>query len=162
MDIEKSKISIRIIAPEDVEVLTAYRLDYLTELQGERSNEYKLKLKDELEIYFRKSIQNGSFYAILAEYNNHVISFGGMVIKQIPGDFNKATYQEGDILNMYTIPAARRQGISSMILAELLKTAKSMGISKVALHTSKDGEQLYRKFGFTDPAYPYLELNITS
>lgn len=35
---------------------------------------------------------------------------------------------------------------------------KSLGISKVALHTSKDGEILYRKFGFSEPVYPYLEL----
>jgi hypothetical protein len=30
--------------------------------------------------------------------------------------------------------------------------------SCVALHTSKDGENLYRKFGFSEPFYPYLEL----
>jgi GNAT superfamily N-acetyltransferase len=59
---------------------------------------------------------------------------------------------------MYTIPEARRQGISSMILSQLLTEAKAMGISKVALHTSKDGEILYRKFGFAEPIYSYLEL----
>ncbi len=81
-----------------------------------------------------------------------------MIIKEIPGDSYKSSYLEGDILNMYTIPEVRRQGISSMILERLLAEAKSMGISKVALHTSKDGEILYRKFGFSEPAYPYLEL----
>ncbi|NJO70356.1 MAG: GNAT family N-acetyltransferase [Bacteroidetes bacterium] len=83
-----------------------------------------------------------------------------MVIKKIPGDFNKASYLEGDILNMYTIPGLRRKGISSLILTELLKEARNMGISKVALHTSNDGEKMYRNFGFTDPVYPVLELVI--
>jgi GNAT superfamily N-acetyltransferase len=81
-----------------------------------------------------------------------------MVIKEIPGDSGKSSYLEGDILNMYTVPEARRQGVSSMILEQLLAEAKLMGISKVALHTSKDGEILYRKFGFSEPVYPYLEL----
>jgi GNAT superfamily N-acetyltransferase len=96
----------------------------------------------------------------MAEYDGAAIAFGGMVIKKIPGDFSKASYLEGDILNMYTIPEARRKGISSLILTSLLSDARKMGICKVALHTSKDGEKLYRKFGFSEPAYPVLELII--
>jgi len=80
-----------------------------------------------------------------------------MILKKIPGDFNQSSYLEGDILNMYTLPEYRRNGISSRILEELLKEARTMGISKVGLHCSKDGEPLYRKFGFEDPVYPYLE-----
>jgi len=111
-----------------------------------------------LELYFRKSLEGGRFFALYAETEGEIFSFGGMIIKEIPGDSYKSSYLEGDILNMYTIPEVRRQGISSMILERLLAEAKSMGISKVALHTSKDGEILYRKFGFSEPAYPYLEL----
>ena len=80
-----------------------------------------------------------------------------MVIKEIPGDVKRSTYLEGDILNMYTIPEARRKGISSLILESLLNEAKKTGITKVALHTSKDGEKLYRKYHFSEPVYPYLE-----
>lgn len=111
-----------------------------------------------MELYFRKSLEGGRFFALYAETEGEIFSFGGMIIKEIPGDSYKSSYIEGDILNIYTIPEARRQGISSMILERLLAEAKSMGISKVALHTSKDGEILYRKFGFSEPAYPYLEL----
>ena len=97
-------------------------------------------------------------FAFLAENDTDVLSFGAMVLKKIPGDFNQSSYLEGDILNMYTIPLARRKGISGMILDQLLAEARRRGISKVALHTSKDGEKLYRKFGFNEPVYPVLEL----
>ena len=158
MEIELAKVTIRKVEKEDIAILTAYRLDYLTELQGERSEEYKRTLLQELHSFFKMMMEKGSFFALLAEYEGDILAFGGMVIKQIPGDFNQSSYVEGDILNMYTIPSARRKGISSLILARLLKDAQEMGISKVALHTSKDGERLYRKFGFNDPSYPYLEL----
>ena len=105
-------------------------------------------------------MQEGSFFALLAEYEGKIVSYGGMILKKIPGDFNQSSYLEGDILNMYTVPAYRRKGISSLILEALLLEAKKRGISKVALHCSKDGEPLYRKYGFTDPVYPYLELII--
>ena len=54
----------------------------------------------------------------------------------------------------------RRKGYSSLILKELLNEAERRGISKVSLHTSKDGEALYRSFGFSDPIYPVLELGL--
>jgi GNAT superfamily N-acetyltransferase len=158
MNIELAKVSIRRVKTEDIEIMTRYRLDYLKELQGDRSEDYKKKLCQELHVFFKMTMEQGSFLAFLAEYKGEILAFGGMVIKQIPGDFNQSSYLEGDILNMYTVPSARRKGISSLILTSLLKEAQTMGISKVSLHTSKDGEQLYRKFGFKNPSYPYLEL----
>ena len=162
MKIDKTQVKIYQIGITEIPVLIEYRLAYLTELQGIRDEAYKTQLIKDLEVYFRKSLEEGRFFALYAEYEGRILSFGGMVIKEIPGDAKKSSYREGDILNMYTIPEARRQGISSMILTQLLAEAKSMGISKVALHTSKDGEILYRKFGFSEPVYPYLELVINT
>jgi len=70
------------------------------------------------------------FFAFMAELDGEIVSFGGMVIKKIPGDFNQSMYLEGDILNMYTIPAARRKGISAQILEHLITEARRRGISK--------------------------------
>jgi len=160
MNTEISNIKIRLVTEPDIETMIQHRLTYLEELQGARNEGYKLKLKKELTGYFSKNIENGNYIAVVAELEGRALSYGGMIIKQIPGDFNKPSYLEGEIMNMYTIPEARRKGISSLILKELLKISKEMGISKVALHTSKDGEKLYRKLGFTEPAYPFFELII--
>lgn len=158
MQIDVSKIQIREIGPNEVELLTTYRMAYLTELQGEQSKEYQQKLQDELNHYFREAMAENRFFAYLAELKGEALGFGAMVIKKIPGDFNQPFYLEGDILNMYTVPFARRKGISALILQQLLNEAHYRGISKVALHTTKSGEKLYRKFGFSDPIYPVLEL----
>lgn len=158
MQIDVSKIQIREIGPNEVELLTTYRMAYLTELQGEQSKDYQQKLQDELNHYFREAMAENRFFAYLAELKGEALGFGAMVIKKIPGDFNQPFYLEGDILNMYTVPFARRKGISALILQQLLNEAHYRGISKVALHTTKSGEKLYRKFGFSDPIYPVLEL----
>jgi GNAT superfamily N-acetyltransferase len=158
MQIDLSKIQVREIGPEEVELLTIYRMAYLAEMQGERSEEYQEKLKNELNQYFSEALAEERFFAFLAEQKGEIVSFGAMVIKKIPGDFNQSSYLEGDILNMYTVPFARRKGISALILQQLLNEARQRGISKVSLHTSKDGEKLYRKFGFSEPVFPVLEL----
>jgi GNAT superfamily N-acetyltransferase len=61
---------------------------------------------------------------------------------------------------MYTIPEARKQGISSLILKQLIAEAKLLGVSKLALYTSLAGEKLYRSAGFKNPEFPFLEMNL--
>ncbi len=158
MQINLSEIQIRKIGVGEVELLTTYRMAYLLEMQGERSEEYQQKLYRELTAYFTQALAEDRFFAFLAELNGEIVSFGAMVLKKIPGDLNQSLYLEGDILNMYTVPFVRRKGISAMILEHLLTEARRRGINKVSLHTSKDGEKLYRKFGFREPVYPVLEL----
>ncbi|MBC8180245.1 GNAT family N-acetyltransferase [candidate division KSB1 bacterium] len=162
MNVDKSKIKIHRVNKNEIDTMAQHRINYLTELQGEREKKYKNQLRKELSGFFFKSISEGSFIAIVAKIEDQVIGYGGMIIKQIPGDFNKSFYLECEILNMYTIPEARRQGVASLVLKQLLQIAKEKGISKVALHTSKDGEKLYRSFGFSNPEYPFLELLIKS
>lgn len=154
-------MKISLIGKDQVELLTRYRMAYLTELQGERPAEYQQKLSEELNRFFKEAMDEDRFFAFMAELDGEIVSFGGMVIKKIPGDFDQSMYLEGDILNMYTIPAARRKGISALILEHLIEEAKRRGISKISLHTTKDGEKLYRKFGFEEPHYPVLELIVT-
>lgn len=154
--IENVKISR--VTLDEIHPMTVARLNYLTEMQGVRTEAYLLDLTQNLQLYFYQSIQSGSFFALKAEFDGKVVSYGGMIIKKIPGDLNQSSYLEGEILNMYTLPDYRRQGISSILLKRLIAEAGMMGISKLALHCSKSGEPLYRKFGFSDPVYPYLEL----
>jgi GNAT superfamily N-acetyltransferase len=158
MQIDLSKIQIRRVGSSEVELLIAYRLAYLTELQGKQSEEYQKQIKNDLTQYFSQALSEDRIFAFLAEQDNEPLSFGVMVMKKIPGDFNQTSYLEGDILNMYTVPFARRKGISALILEQLLTEARARKISKVSLHCTKDGEKLYRKFGFSEPVYPVLEL----
>ena len=151
-------IEIRRIDINDVEILTKYRLEYIEEMQGTMIEEYKTVLEGELNNHFKSEMAHDRIFAFMASRGETIISFGAMVIKRIPGDSSKPLYLEGDILNMYTIPDERRKGISSLILQELINEARRRGISKISLHTSKDGEKLYRKFGFSEPTYPVLEL----
>lgn len=160
MNIDVSKIKIHKVEEADISSMVNYRIDYLTEMQGERDKEFIGQLKTEMYGFFKKSISIGSFIGFVVELDRNILAYGGMVIREIPGDFNRSSYLEADILNMYTIPAARRKGISTIILKQLLSEADSIGITKVALHTSKDGEKLYRSVGFKEPLFPYLELSL--
>ncbi|OJV18123.1 MAG: hypothetical protein BGO30_04025 [Bacteroidetes bacterium 41-46] len=134
-----------------------YRIEYLEEMQGFISDSYKEILREKFNAYFTGAIDEGRFFGYVLKEDDKEVSFGGMVLKEIPGDINKPLYTEGEILNMYTLPEARKKGYSSAVLKALIDEAERRGVSKISLHTSKDGERLYRSFGFCEPAFPVLE-----
>jgi len=66
----------------------------------------------------------------------------------------------GYILNLYTIPEARKKGICTRLLNELIKEAKSLGLTYLHLHASEDGMNIYRKTGFAKPDQIELKLRL--
>lgn len=158
MIIDLQDISIRSVELNDIDEMILHRINYLTEMQGERDITSIEKLKAELKSFFENGIKSGSFIALVAKYKHITLSYGAIILHKVPGDFNCILYLEGDILNMYTIPEARKQGISTMILKQLIAEAKHLGVTKLALHTSVAGEKLYRLAGFSNPNFPFLEL----
>ena len=153
-----NNLQIRKAEAGDIDRMIDHRVDYLTEMQGKHTAGEVAKLKSEFREYFSQNISNGKFLALVAELDHVPVAYGAMVFRSVPGDFSQSVYTEADILNMYTVPNARKQGISRLILNELISIARSMGVSKLALHTSADGEHLYRTSGFHEPQYPFLEM----
>ena len=52
------------------------------------------------------------------------------------------------IMNMYTAPEYRRQGIAIHTLDLLVKDVRKQGVSQIALETTEMGRPLYEKYGF--------------
>jgi len=164
-------MNIKPIGLEDIWLFVKYRMAYLSELNistkvkseniGSRNATPKGQVdytQKELYNYFKEAIEQEAIFAFMAELEGEVVSFGAMVVKKIPGDFSHPVYLEGDILNMYTVPSQREKGFSALILKRLIDEAKNRGISKIALHTTKAGEKIYKNQGFQEPIYPVLEL----
>jgi GNAT superfamily N-acetyltransferase len=160
MYINLQDISIKRVTICDVDEMILHRVNYLTEMQGVHDITSQEKLKAELKVFIKNGIEGNNFIALVAKYKHITLSYGAIILKAIPGDFNCSSYLEGDILNMYTIPEARKQGISSLILKQLIAEAKLLGVSKLALYTSLAGEKLYRSAGFKNPEFPFLEMNL--
>lgn len=143
-----------------MEVLIKYRMLFLTELQNPSGNNKKQLLEKSLKDYFRKTLKDGTFIALAAEYENQPVSFGGMVLQEIPGHFNFISGKQGYILNMYTLPEFRGNGISTALLKKLIEEARSAGLTKVYLHATSDGINIYKKAGFVTSTWPVLEMKV--
>jgi GNAT superfamily N-acetyltransferase len=159
MRVEACRIVYRRASVDDVESLVDYRVRFLNELYGHPENDETEILRGSLREYFREAIPSGCFVAWLAERNGKTVGTSGMVVWQMPGRYGGLeSGRLGYILNMYTVPEARRKGICTRLLDELIREAKASGIKYLHLHASEDGISIYRKAGFNKP--DQIELSI--
>lgn len=99
--------------------------------------------------------------AWLAECDDTVIGTSGMVLWEFPARYGGTeSGRAGYILNMYTIPEARRKGVCTQLLKKLIDEARAKGLKYLHLHASKDGINIYRKAGFVESDQVELGLRL--
>jgi len=161
MKIENHKINYRRANINDIEILVDYRVRFLNELYRHPENGETEILRNTLRQYFSEAIPSKNFIAWLAEYDGKIIGTSGMVVWRMPARYGGLeSGRLGYVLNLYTVPEARRKGICTRLLNELIKEAKSLGLKYLHLHASQEGISIYRKAGFVEPDQPELTLRI--
>jgi len=158
--ISKNKINYRRANIDGIDILVNFRIRFLNEFYKHPEDNETEILKKELKEYFSKAIPSGDFIGWLAGYNGKVVSTGRMVIWQMPPRYGLKSGRLGYILNMYTIPQARRKGICTQLLNKLIKETKSLRLTYFHLHPSEEGINIYRKAGFVKPGLIELELRL--
>ncbi len=153
-------VNYRKLRDNEIDLIINNRISFLHELQGKPTPEKESALRKTLAEYFTKALHDNSFLGVVAEADNQVIGSGGMVIQEIPGHFKIPTGKLGYILNIYTLPGYRNQGIASDIVDLLVDEARRIKLDKVYLHASAAGIEIYRKKGFVEPDMPELELKL--
>jgi GNAT superfamily N-acetyltransferase len=145
----------------DVSALVEYRVRFLNELYNHKDNDETKVIRKSLLGYFIQAIPSGDFIAWVAEIGGKIVATSGMVVWRKPAIYGGVESGKlGYLLNFYTIPEARRKGIATRLLNELIKEAELLGLRYLHLHASKDGEPIYRKAGFVEPNQPELTLRL--
>ena len=162
MKTDPAKLILRRASINDSELLTDYRIIFLSEAYGALSPEKISELKKSLMEYFARSFENNTFISWIAEYDEKPVGFSGLVIREQPGNFETINGRTGYILNMFTLKEFRNNGICKMLFQKLLDEANILGLDKVELHATNDGESVYRQFGFNEPHDKALEKNTSA
>lgn len=105
-------------------------------------------VKQESYLYYKRALETGEHIAYLVYDNGNFIGAGGVSFYQVMPTYHNPTGKKAYIMNMYTAPEYRRQGIASQTLDLLVKAAKEQGVSQIALEATDMGRPLYEKYGF--------------
>ena len=132
---------------EDVDSFWKLRFDLLKELGEICSDINLIELEQSTKDFFLSSI-NKNFICYGVVENNEIISIVSLCLfDRIPYPENLKG-KEGYILNVYTCPGFRRQGLAKLLLQEIIIYANNHNINKLWLNSSEYGKYLYSSLGF--------------
>ena len=129
----------------DVAALTDLRLAFLAEVSAAAPT---ADTRPAITEYFRHAIPSGQFFAYVAIAKSQIVASSGLVYHDHPPSQFHPTGREGYIMNMYTVPAWRRHGISTKLVQLLIEHARKNRCDRVSLHTHPQGKNIYAKAGF--------------
>ena len=105
-------------------------------------------MEEESYAYYRRALETGEHIAYLVYDNGKFIGAGGVSFYQVMPTYHNQTGKKAYIMNMYTAPEYRRQGIAIHTLDLLVNDAREQGVSQIALEATDMGRPLYAKYGF--------------
>jgi GNAT superfamily N-acetyltransferase len=99
--------------------------------------------------WLEERLANGRYLAWMAETSDsQVVAGAGLWLQDWPpGFFDIAPYR-GYILNVYTNPEYRGQGLARQLVQEAVDWCAEQHIHVVSLHASDQGRSIYEKMGF--------------
>ena len=107
--------------------------------------------------YYKRALVTGEHIAYLVYDDRKFIGAGGVSFYQVMPTYHNPSGRKAYIMNMYTAPEYRRQGIAYKMLDLLTAEARKQGILQIALEATDMGRPLYEKYGFV-PAKDEMEL----
>ena len=141
-------MELRTATLHDIPALIQLRIQFLKEIAGQKENPAEDQLAAELEKYFIAHLSGADFINWLVIKDGQILGTGGICFNNYPPNFKCLNEKRGYIMNIYVLPAYRKQGLAEMIFQKLIATAKQEGISMLTLHATEMGPRLYKKYGF--------------
>jgi GNAT superfamily N-acetyltransferase len=140
VDRAASIVNIRLATLDDIEALVSLRIQLL------EAND--ASFDGGLRAWLRTHLADGSFLAWIAEDAGAVVPASGLTVLDRPPYPGNATGLAGYVTNMYARPAYRRRGLARQLLEVLIAHAYQVGIRRLFLEASREGQPLYEEFGF--------------
>jgi ribosomal protein S18 acetylase RimI-like enzyme len=99
--------------------------------------------------FIKSALQQGFYRGWVAETDDgEIVAGGGVLLALWPPSAIDGKTQRPYIINMYTHPAYRRQGLAHQIMNHILEFLRAEGFSIARLNASEDGQSVYESLGF--------------
>lgn len=131
-----------------MELLLEWRMEVLREVFSIPQNQSTDGLREENRRYYERSLASEGHIACFAWVEDAIAGCGGICFYQEMPSPDNATGECAYLMNIYTRPQFRKQGVGEAIIRWLAAQAIQRGITKIYLETSQAGRPLYQKIGF--------------
>jgi GNAT superfamily N-acetyltransferase len=144
-----SNYRIRRATLSDAPAIARQRVAMFQEM-GELADKDVAHVESETRERLAAQLSSGEYTGWLAEYEGVVVGGAGVLLHTYyPTAQNPRGRPTAYILNVYTDPGHRRQGIARGLLDQILQWCVDHDIPRASLHASEFGQQLYERMGFS-------------
>ncbi len=126
--------------------LVELRIEFLAPIDGVHFD--RGTLAEAIRKYFADNIPSGEHVAAVALDGEKIVAVAGLIYHRYPPSGNDHSGLRGYIVNVYTLPSHRGQGIATRLLEMLVEYARSHGCRRVTLHAMPEARSLYTRLGF--------------
>ena len=133
---------------EDIDELVRTRIIVLRAANKLSDDVNMSVVEKESYAYYKRALESGEHIAYLVYDNETFVGAGGVSFYQVMPTCHNPSGKKAYIMNMYTAPEYRRQGIAIHTLDLLVKDAREQGVSQIALEATDMGRPLYERYGF--------------
>jgi len=148
---DSAELECRPAGGADVGALVDLRIDFMR-IVKDLSPEGEAAWRSELFARFAADLESGELAAWVCLVGGAVVAASGLARPASSEVRAELALRPGEalILNMYTIPAYRRRGIGSRLLALAVEEARALGVAALRLQSTDDGRPIYERAGFRD------------
>ena len=136
-------LSYRKATLDDLGILTETRIEVLRAANQLRDDVDMSEVKKQSYEYYQNSLENDTHLAYLIFDDEKFIGTGGASYFQVMPTYHNPSGKKAYIMNMYTKPDYRRQGIAFKTLDLLVADARARGITAISLEATDKGRPLY-------------------
>ena len=139
----------------DAEILARHRVEMFREMGQVIPGLYR-PLFEACRTYFVEAIPTERYIGWVCESSSRpkaVIGGAGIQLRELAPRPDRTgrhlpSGPEGYVLNVFTEPQWRRQGVAESLMRALIAWATARGVQRLSLHASLEGRALYEKLGF--------------
>lgn len=143
----------------DLEIITALRLKFLAEHRNVDPGDFSEAFSTMTREFLRRQSAAETIRTWIASESRIDIGVVTMLLLDLAPRPEDASGSEGYIVNMYVEPQHRGSGTGRKLLAACLAAAEEMGLRRLLLYATTDGQPLYEGAGFvTNPNWMELPL----
>jgi GNAT superfamily N-acetyltransferase len=154
------EVLIRKATVDDIPELLRHRQGMYADM-GRNDAKAMSRMLETCEPYLATALANGTLHGWLACAGEQIVAGGVLLIGPWPSHPYDGQCRRATILNMYTDPAFRRQGIARRLMQSMIDWCRTQGFMNVTLHASDKGRPLYESLGFEPTNEMRLDLSTT-
>lgn len=144
-----AEIQIRMATIDDSAIIAHHRNSMFAEM-GAGTVQSRAQMDIHFDIWLRRRFEENTYHGWFACDGEDVVAGVGLWLMDWAPGFDGFAGYLPYLLNVYTEPDYRKQGLARLLVNEAITYCRDQGYLKVRLHASIYGRPLYEQLGFVD------------